>query len=103
LPAARDWISSSSPISRTALRATASSTFALDNDRFTGLGNDEGALDASAFRVGASAGDADDRLVYNFQTGALFYDEDGTGTEAAIKIALLDPHLALNASDFVVI
>ena len=62
-----------------------------------------GALPASAFAIGAAAGDADDRIVYDDATGALYFDSDGNGAGAAVQFALLDPGLALTASDFVVI
>jgi Ca2+-binding RTX toxin-like protein len=55
---------------------------------FTKIGN--GALKAGAFCLGAKAHDADDRIIYNTKTGALYYDADGTGTKAAILFAILD-------------
>ncbi|MEQ1955775.1 calcium-binding protein [Mesorhizobium sp. CN2-181] len=75
----------------------------LDDSIFSALGL--GTLDASAFKDNAIAPrDADDRIFYNSNTGSLFYDADGTGTDfAAVKFATLAPGLALTAADFVVI
>ena len=60
-----------------------------------------GAFHAAA---GASRGhDADDRIVYNTTTGALYYDADGSGAAAAIQFATLRGHPAISAADFVVV
>ncbi len=51
-----------------------------------------------------AAHDADDRIVYNTATGALYYDADGIGGEAAIQFATLSgspDHLT--AADFAVL
>ncbi|MEQ1949865.1 hypothetical protein [Mesorhizobium sp. CN2-181] len=75
----------------------------LDDSIFSALGL--GTLDASAFKDNAIAPrDADDRIFYNSNTGSLFYDADGTGTDfAAVKIAVLATGLSLSAADFIVI
>jgi serralysin len=73
----------------------------LDDAVFTGLGL--GALGANAFVVGTTAQDADDRIVYDSATGALFFDADGNGAGAAVQFATLIGHPALSASDFTVI
>ncbi|MFM7785095.1 MAG: calcium-binding protein, partial [Gammaproteobacteria bacterium] len=82
----------------------------LDNDVFTALsGGTPLALPAASFASGAglsSARDADDRIIYNTSTGALFYDPDGTGPGAAIRFATLsgtDSPPALGASDFLIV
>lgn len=62
-----------------------------------------GDLSATAFLINTRALDADDRLFYNSQTGALFYDADGTGSTAAIQFAILSKNLTLTAADFVII
>jgi len=50
------------------------------------------------FINGATAGDANDFIVYDKTTGALFYDQDGSGGTAQVQIALLanKPHLTFN-------
>ncbi len=64
-----------------------------------------GTLDANAFYAATDATkahDADDRLIYNTTTGALFYDADGSGTGKAIKIAVLDTHPTIAYSDVLI-
>ena len=48
-------------------------------------------------------GDSDDFLIYNDSTGDLFYDPDGIGRAAAIKIAQLKAGLAITKADFYVL
>lgn len=76
----------------------ADDTIHLDVSIFTGIGL--GALAANAFVIGAAAADADDRIIYNAATGALFYDADGNGGGAAVQFATLAPGLALTSADF---
>ncbi len=59
-------------------------------------------IDASQFRLGAAAGDADDRLIYNQASGDLFYDADGVGVIAQIQFARLIGAPGLEASDILV-
>ncbi len=61
-----------------------------------------GNLSATNFVLN-TASDANDYLIYNSSTGALFYDTNGNGAGAATQIALLGKGLALTAADFVVI
>ena len=70
----------------------------LDEDYFASPG--AGPLDASEFRKGTSALDADDFIIYDKKTGSLYYDADGNGAGAQIKFAQLDPKTKLVASDF---
>ena len=76
----------------------------LDRQIFTAF--TAGALDASMFALGAAATKAEQRIIYNATTGSLFYDGDGSGSRAAIKIAILTPDssmklgAALGADDF---
>ena len=63
---------------------------------------DSGPLAASNFRLGKSAKDADDRLVYDKATGALYYDADGNGAGAAIQFAQFKAGTALSADCFLI-
>jgi Ca2+-binding RTX toxin-like protein len=74
---------------------------ALDDAVFGALAL--GALSPSAFRTGATAQDADDRILYDPTTGALYFDADGAGGVAAVQFASLGANMNLNASDFVLI
>jgi Ca2+-binding RTX toxin-like protein len=63
---------------------------------------DSGPLAASNFRIGKSAKDADDRIVYDKAKGALYYDADGNGAGEAIQFAQLKAGAALSASCFLI-
>ncbi len=58
-------------------------------------------LDASELRIGSAAADADDYIIYDPTTGALYYDADGDGGGAAVQFATLGTGLALTFNDFV--
>ena len=49
-----------------------------------------------------TAHDSNDFVLYNSKSGALLYDADGSGAEAAIQFAIIGVGLALTATDFVV-
>ncbi|GAB6142417.1 hypothetical protein JCM14076_31460 [Methylosoma difficile] len=53
--------------------------------------------------IGNKALDGNDYLIYNSSTGGLFYDADGNGAGAAVRIAIMGVNLALTNADFVVI
>ena len=81
-------------------------TILLDQDIFSsslGLGN----ISAGELVFGTAAQDANDRIIYDRTTGALFYDSDGVGGTAQVQFATLD---AINGTrpfvtnlDFVVV
>ncbi|URK89162.1 Ig-like domain-containing protein (plasmid) [Rhizobium sp. RCAM05350] len=73
----------------------------LDDAVFSGLV--VGALDAAAFVVGKAALDADDRIIYNKNSGALLFDADGAGGGAAVKFAMLTCGTSVTADDFIII
>lgn len=77
----------------------------LSRSVFTALGASTAALAQNQFWSGAGVvrgHDADDRIVYNTTTGALFYDADGSGTGTSVQIALIGTsnHAGVLFSDF---
>jgi len=79
----------------------------LDLTAFTAIGT-SGKFAAGDARFFAGAGatgghDANDRVVYNTTTGALYYDADGSGAGAAQLVATLQTHPAIAATDITVI
>lgn len=75
-------------------------TIRLDDAIFTELTT--GTLAASAFYRGAGAHDADDRIIHNRSTGAVYYDPDGIGGQEQIQFARVDPRVNLKNLDFFV-
>jgi len=71
----------------------------LDGDAFAGL-SPAGALAESAFALGRSATDAATRILYDQDSGNLYYDADGAGGAGAERIGFVGAHLALTAADF---
>ena len=67
---------------------TGSDTIVLDGTAHAGIGASGRFAGGDArFFAGASAHDADDRVIYNSATGQLWYDADGNGSGAAQLIA----------------
>jgi Ca2+-binding RTX toxin-like protein len=64
-----------------------------------------GTLTAAQFVANASgtAADASDRIVYETDTGNLFYDSNGSAAGGRIQFAQLDAGLALTNQDFFVV
>ena len=85
--------------------STTVDTIRLDKAIFTELGL--GALNPDAFKDIGAAGavvDSSDRILYDHNTGALYYDSDGSGSHAAIQFAILDNKPAhLTSADFFVV
>jgi Ca2+-binding RTX toxin-like protein len=76
-------------------------TMKLENAIFTKLA--AGSLKTAAFYAGTKAHDADDRIIYNKGTGALYYDDDGTGSHAQVQFATLSNKPTLTVSDFSIV
>ena len=72
--------------------------FELDNAVFTKLAN--GVLSSANFRAGDKALDSNDYIVYDSKTGILSYDADGSGSGAAVQVAVLENKAKLSAGDF---
>jgi Ca2+-binding RTX toxin-like protein len=74
--------------------------FLLSDNIFTALS--AGTLSASAFRANTTglAGDASDRIIYETDTGELYYDANGTGAGGSILFAIVGTNLALTHADF---
>jgi serralysin len=79
----------------------------LDDDIFTRLtGTNAGsALAATNLRLGTTALDADDFLVFNTSTRVLHYDADGSGVGAMVEIAeiRISGATQLSAADFLIV
>lgn len=80
----------------------AADTIRIDNAVFSGLAT--GALAAAAFLANTTgkAAAADDRIIYESDTGRLFFDRDGTGAATGVHFATVATGLALTSADFVV-
>jgi serralysin len=74
---------------------------ALDHAIFTALGA-ANPLPAADFTTGAPT-TPDQHIIYNAATGALSYDDDGSGAAAAVQFATLTTHPALTSTDIFVV
>jgi Ca2+-binding RTX toxin-like protein len=83
--------------------SVADDTIRLENAVFTGLV--AGGLVAAAFKANLSglATDASDRIIYETDTGFLYFDSDGTGAASRVQFASLVVGLGLTNLDFTVI
>ena len=79
----------------------ADDTMMLDNAIFAKLGA-AGVLNAAYFWAGAAAHDANDYIIYNQSTGALFYDSNANAAGGAIQFATLTTKPVLAYNDFTV-
>ena len=79
-------------------------TIALDDAIFTRIGA-LGELSTDAFRSNTSgnAGDASDRIIYETDTGNLYYDSNGNASGGHVLFAHLTAGLALTYHDFLVV
>ena len=82
----------------------AEDTIRLENAIFTAIIG-TGTLTAAQFVANANgtATDSSDRIIYETDTGKLFYDSNGSAAGGQMQFALLDPGLALTHTDFFII
>ena len=82
----------------------AADTIVLENAIFTTIVG-TGTLTAAQFvaNTTGTAQGADDRIVYETDTGKLFYDSNGNAAGGATQFAQLDAGLALTNADFFII
>jgi len=80
-------------------------TIHLDNAVMPGLGARLGVLSSTAFWASQSgiAHDGNDRIIYETDTGKLFYDGNGSAAGGAMQIATLTNKAILHANDLSVI
>jgi Ca2+-binding RTX toxin-like protein len=71
--------------------SAADDTIRLENAIFIAL-TTTGVLSAAAFAIGTAAGDANDRVIYDSTSGALYYDADGAGAIGQVQFASLVSH-----------
>ena len=70
---------------------------------FTALAGGGGPIASSKFRLGTTALDADDHILYDSATGHVFYDADGVGGAAAIHFATVTPDTVLTNANFIAV
>ena len=76
----------------------------LDNAIFTKVGSN-GSLKAGAFWTNntGKAHDRDDRIIYDKDSGVLYYDADGTGSAKAVAFTTISKNLSMTSKDIYVI
>lgn len=77
-------------------------TIRLDDAKFVGLATGNLAESAFAANLTGRATDGLDRIIYETDTGRLYFDADGSGAGARVHFATLSASLALTNADFFV-
>jgi Ca2+-binding RTX toxin-like protein len=79
-------------------------TIRLENAVFTKVGGN-GTLKGSAFWANntGKAHDKDDRVIYDKDSGVLYYDADGSGKGAAVAFATISKNLSMTNKDFYIV
>ena len=81
-------------------------TIQLENAIFTAFGSaTTGTINAVHFKANETglAADSNDYIIYETDTGKLFYDADGNGAGASVQIAVIGTNVALTNTDFVLV
>ncbi|MGO4386756.1 calcium-binding protein [Microvirga sp. 2YAF29] len=103
----RDKVSKSGSLDRITDFNPKYDRFFLDNSVFTKIGKGSESkplkMNKAFFEIGDAADDRNDYVIYNKDTGYLYYDRDGSGAAKAVEIAKLKPHLKITSGDFFVI
>lgn len=84
----------------------ADDTIQLENSIFTKFGTSTtGTINSAYFKANTSglAADSNDYIIYETDTGKLFYDTNGSTAGGSVQIALLGINLSLTAADFVLV
>ena len=84
----------------------ADDTIQLENSIFTKFGSSTiGSINSAYFTANTTgvAADSNDYIIYETDTGKLFYDADGNGAGTSVQIALLGANLTLTSADFVLV
>jgi Ca2+-binding RTX toxin-like protein len=84
--------------------SVADDTIRLDNAIFTAIAG-TGVLTLAQFaaNAGGTAQDASDRIIYETDTGKLFYDSNGSAAGGVTQFATLSSGLALTNADFTIV
>jgi Ca2+-binding RTX toxin-like protein len=73
----------------------------IDNAIFSNLGAEpDHFILSDEFHLGTAAGDADDHIIYDSATGAIYYDSDGTGAAMQVQFAEVTPGTSLAHDNF---
>lgn len=86
--------------------SAADDSIQLENSIFRSLGiTMTGTINSAYFKANTTglASDSNDYIIYETDTGKLFYDTNGSGAGASIQIALIGTNTALTANDFILV
>lgn len=81
--------------------AVGADMFSLAHSIFTQIG--VGVLGEDAFHIGASATDANQRVIYDQASGHVSYDADGSGVGTAVQFAIVTAGTHLTHEDFLIV